>query len=159
MAVSKNEAYEKATMQELGGNPTGTRQDVIYRAMDLYAKECAIGFHKWADIQAVRDGENWWTIGSGTHTISIHHGSAIRKIPHLPSINKPPTMSEDTTDKPMKEWLDDLKSESFNAGIDAALLVSNQELIRPELGFEDCNHNRTIRGVIDKISQLKKKTT
>lgn len=36
--MTKEEAYEKATMQELGDNPNGTRQDVIYRAMDIYCE-------------------------------------------------------------------------------------------------------------------------
>lgn len=42
--MTKEEAYEKATMQELGGNPNGTRQDVVYRAMEIYAKQQAIAF-------------------------------------------------------------------------------------------------------------------
>lgn len=37
--LSKEECYEKATMQELGGNPNGTRQDVIWRAMEMYANQ------------------------------------------------------------------------------------------------------------------------
>ncbi len=42
--MTKEEAYELATMQELGGNPNGTRQDVVWRAMELYAKQEAIEF-------------------------------------------------------------------------------------------------------------------
>lgn len=34
--MTKEEAYEKATMIELGNNPNGTRQDVIYKAMDIW---------------------------------------------------------------------------------------------------------------------------
>jgi len=39
--MTKEEAYEKATMQELGGNPNGTRQDVVWRAMDIYSRHQA----------------------------------------------------------------------------------------------------------------------
>jgi 20S proteasome alpha/beta subunit len=37
--MTKGEAYEKATMIEIGENPNGTRQDVIYRAIGIYADE------------------------------------------------------------------------------------------------------------------------
>ncbi len=37
--MTKEEAYELATMQELGGNPNGTRQDVVWRAMELFAEQ------------------------------------------------------------------------------------------------------------------------
>ncbi len=35
--MTKQEAYEKATMQNLS-NPNGTRMDIIYLAMDIYAE-------------------------------------------------------------------------------------------------------------------------
>lgn len=39
--MNKEDAYELATMQELGGNPNGTRHDVELRAMDIFSKsEC-----------------------------------------------------------------------------------------------------------------------
>lgn len=40
--MTKEEAYEKATMQELGGNPNGTRQDVVWRAMEIYSQQVLI---------------------------------------------------------------------------------------------------------------------
>ena len=46
--MTKEKAYEIATMQELGTNPTGTRQDVIYKAMDIYAEQTSIEFICWA---------------------------------------------------------------------------------------------------------------
>ena len=33
----KNDCYELATLRELGNNPQGTRMDVVYKAMDIYA--------------------------------------------------------------------------------------------------------------------------
>ena len=44
----KEKAYEKATMQELGGNPFGTRQDVVWRSMDIFAKDVSIKYLDWA---------------------------------------------------------------------------------------------------------------
>ena len=46
--MNKEEAYELATMRELGGNPNGTRQDVVWRAMDIYSKEMCIEYLDWA---------------------------------------------------------------------------------------------------------------
>jgi hypothetical protein len=37
-AMSKQEAYEQATLKNLS-DPTGTRQDIIYAAMEIYAEE------------------------------------------------------------------------------------------------------------------------
>lgn len=36
--MTKEEAYEKATLQQIGNNPVGTRQDIIYAAMDIYSE-------------------------------------------------------------------------------------------------------------------------
>lgn len=59
--TAKEEAYEKATMQELGGSPNGTRQDVIYRAMDIHARNIAIAFAEW-----VRDNRYVWNLDEET---------------------------------------------------------------------------------------------
>lgn len=37
--MTKEEAYEKATMISIGENPNGTRQDVVYKAMEIYTDE------------------------------------------------------------------------------------------------------------------------
>lgn len=37
--MSKEDCYNEATRIELGNNPQGTRMDVIYRAMELYAAQ------------------------------------------------------------------------------------------------------------------------
>ncbi len=44
---TKEEVYEDCTRQELGNNPTGTRMEVVYRAMDEYFKERATDFLNW----------------------------------------------------------------------------------------------------------------
>ena len=36
---TKEQAYELATQREIMTNPNGTRQDVIYKAMDIYAAQ------------------------------------------------------------------------------------------------------------------------
>lgn len=48
--VTKQEAYEKATLLNLAANPMGTRMDVIYLAMDGYAKQQSIAFYEWARV-------------------------------------------------------------------------------------------------------------
>lgn len=42
--MTKEEAYEKATMISIGENPNGTRQDVVYKAMEIYTKQESIAF-------------------------------------------------------------------------------------------------------------------
>lgn len=37
--LTKEECYEKATLLELGNNPTGTRQEVVWKAMEIYAQQ------------------------------------------------------------------------------------------------------------------------
>lgn len=39
MLRSKEDVYNDATLKNLGNNPNGTRMDIIYDAMDIYAKE------------------------------------------------------------------------------------------------------------------------
>ncbi len=39
---SKEDIYNEATLKNIGANPNGTRMDIIYEAMDLWAKE----YHK-----------------------------------------------------------------------------------------------------------------
>ncbi len=36
---SKEDCYNEATLKSLGNNPQGTRQDVIYLAMEIYAQQ------------------------------------------------------------------------------------------------------------------------
>lgn len=47
---SKEEIYNTATLENIGNNPTGTRMDVVYAAMDRYAKQVAISFAEWISI-------------------------------------------------------------------------------------------------------------
>ncbi len=44
--MTKEEAYNQATLEELS-NSTGTRQDVIYKAMEIFAKQESILFANW----------------------------------------------------------------------------------------------------------------
>lgn len=37
--MTKQEAYEKATAESMAENPLGDRMDVIYLAMDIYARQ------------------------------------------------------------------------------------------------------------------------
>lgn len=39
---SKEDCYNEATLKSLGNNPNGTRMDVVYLAIDIYAEE----YHK-----------------------------------------------------------------------------------------------------------------
>lgn len=36
---TREECYNEATLKSLGTNPQGTRQDIIYLAMDIYADQ------------------------------------------------------------------------------------------------------------------------
>lgn len=47
--MNKEQVYEKITMQELGGNPNGTRQEIVWKSMDEYAEQQAIAFSLWKD--------------------------------------------------------------------------------------------------------------
>lgn len=61
--LSKEAVYEKVTMQELGGNPNGTRQEIVWKAMDEYALLISIAFVEWIlrnDYQKYTKGIDWW---------------------------------------------------------------------------------------------------
>ena len=48
------------------GNDAGVYSDPqIYIAMDEYAKQQAIAFGEWVDVNAVRNGFHVWTVGCG----------------------------------------------------------------------------------------------
>lgn len=47
--MTKEEIYEETTLKNLGNNPQGTRMDIVYSAMDEYAKKQSIAFAEWID--------------------------------------------------------------------------------------------------------------
>jgi hypothetical protein len=49
MSKSKETVYQEATMKSLGMNAEGTRMDIVYLAMDEYAKNQAIAFVEWCN--------------------------------------------------------------------------------------------------------------
>lgn len=53
--MTKEEAYQKATLQQLGNNPQGTRQDIIYAAMEIYADSFLKGIWINACCQTLKD--------------------------------------------------------------------------------------------------------
>lgn len=52
--MTKEDVYEKITMQELGGNPNGTRQEIIWKSMDYFAGICSVSFAEW-----IEDNDYW----------------------------------------------------------------------------------------------------
>lgn len=42
--MTREEIYEEVTLKNIGNNPQGTRMDVVYSAMDEYAKQQSIAF-------------------------------------------------------------------------------------------------------------------
>jgi len=62
--MNKQGIYEEATRKELSNNPNGTRMDVVYAAMDEYAKQKAIDFAKWLSDNDYKPfkkmGEDHW---------------------------------------------------------------------------------------------------
>ena len=62
--MTKIEAYERATLLEIGENPNGSRQDVVYKAMDIYgavlAKEFAsFMFENYKYLES-KFGDSWY---------------------------------------------------------------------------------------------------
>lgn len=57
---------------EYGGDitilPSGLNAGVIEKMMQEHAKEVSMNFGKWVDINAVRNGVDAWTVGSGNET-------------------------------------------------------------------------------------------
>lgn len=45
--MSKEKVYQEATLKCLGENSNGTRMDVVYEAMDQWAKMQSIAFSDW----------------------------------------------------------------------------------------------------------------
>lgn len=50
----KRIVYQDATLKSLGNNPFGTREDVIYLSMDIYAEQVAIDFCEWVELNGYR---------------------------------------------------------------------------------------------------------
>lgn len=51
MSRTKEDCYNEATLKNLS-DPNGTRMDIIYAAMDVYAKEQVITFINWYFTEA-----------------------------------------------------------------------------------------------------------
>ena len=45
--MDKETIYNEATMKNMGEYPMGTRMQIVYSAMDEYAKQQAMGFSEW----------------------------------------------------------------------------------------------------------------
>jgi hypothetical protein len=57
MSKSKEDVYNIATLKNLGNNPQGTKMDVVYSAMDEYAKQQSIEFKAWCEeLNKIRSG-------------------------------------------------------------------------------------------------------
>lgn len=62
--MTKEQAYQQATMKSIGSDPNGTRQDVIYLAMDIYAEyHSALAFD--AGLESAADFMNGASIDTG----------------------------------------------------------------------------------------------
>jgi len=53
--MTKQEAYEQATFEELAKNPNGTIQEIVYNAMDIYASQFKHSFpvsdERWISVE------------------------------------------------------------------------------------------------------------
>lgn len=64
---SKEDIVEIHVQKTAYGTPIVELEDAL-SAMDDYAKEVSMNFGKWVDMNAVRNGVDAWTVGSGKET-------------------------------------------------------------------------------------------
>ena len=70
--MTKDQAYNQATLTELGNNPTGTRMLVVYRAMDEYSKRQCVDFAEWIAENVnshYADGRRFWIMKFGPRNV------------------------------------------------------------------------------------------
>lgn len=56
---TKEQVYYDVTMKEIGSNPNGTRTDIVYAAMEEYAKQQAESFTAFLKSEAFFTVSDW----------------------------------------------------------------------------------------------------